>query len=201
MVTFNLKDIDRVVRNMRGFERQIPFALAKALNNTVEIARDRLPDTFASHVEVRNRRFFQNAMTTKGERATKGRLRVVLYDRWGRGNLKLHAEGGTRRARGGELAIPSRLITPKRTGRGVPKGMKPREIAATISKQALRILPGRGIYVGVGGQLKPLYNFRTSAPIRADVPLHQEFERIVRGEMPKQFRRSMREAMATAFKR
>ena len=201
MVTFDTSAFQRAARRMGAFERQLPFSLAQALNNTVEIARDRLPDVFASHVDVRNKRFFKNAMTTKGKRATKGRLRVELYDQWGRGNLKLHDEGGTRRARSGELAIPSRLITPKRTGRGVPKGMKPRNIVATIPKQALRILPGRGIYVGVGGHLKPLYSFRTSAPIRADVPLHQEFERIVRAEMPKQFRRSMREAMTTAFKK
>ena len=201
MVEFKFRDVDRVVRNLRGFERQIPFALAKALNNTVEIARDKLPRTFAEHVEVRNSRFLKNALTTKGRRATKMRLRVELYDRWGRGNLKLHAEGGTRRARSDVLAIPSRIITPKRTGRGVPKGMKPRNIVATIPKRALRVIPGRGIYIGVGGNLKPLYNFRPSAPIRRDVPLHQEFERIVRAEMPKQFRRSMREAMKTAFRK
>ncbi len=201
MVTFDFKDMDRVVRNIGAFERQVPFALARALNATVEIGRDRLPDTFANHIEARNPRFFKAAMVTTGQRATKRRLQVTLYDRFGRGNLKLHAEGGTRRARGGQLAIPSRLITPKRTGRGVPKGMKPRNIVATVPKRALRIIPGRGIYVGVGGHLKALYSFRISAPIRADVPLHQEFERIVRAELPKQFRRSMREAMATAFKK
>ncbi len=201
MFTIDTSAFERAARRMGAFERQIPFALAQALNNTVEIGRDRLPGVFANHIEARNPRFFQAAMTTKGERATKRRLRATLYDRFGRGNLKLHAEGGTRRARGGELAIPSRLITPKRTGRGVPKGMKPREIAATVPKRALRIIPGRGIYVGIGGNLKALYSFRTSAPIRADVPLHQEFERIVRAELPKQFRRSMREAMATAFRK
>jgi len=38
MVTFNFKDIDRVIKNLSEFERQIPFAMATALNKSADVA-------------------------------------------------------------------------------------------------------------------------------------------------------------------
>ena len=55
-------------------------------------------------------------------------LQVEIYDKLGRANLMLHAKGGTRRAKGANIAIPS-SVNVRRTGRGAvtrsqtPKGL------------------------------------------------------------------------------
>ena len=48
-------------------------------------------------------------MGTAVKRATKTKLRVSARDRFDRGNLQLHATSGTKRARSGRVAIPSRF--------------------------------------------------------------------------------------------
>ncbi|OCK60031.1 hypothetical protein LMTR3_20815 [Bradyrhizobium sp. LMTR 3] len=64
----------------------------------------------------------------QGGRATKQSLSVEIYDKLGRANLMLHAKGGTRRAKGANIAIPS-SVNVRRTARGAvtrsqtPKGL------------------------------------------------------------------------------
>ena len=203
MLTFDLRDFQRYARRMDGLASQIPFALAGALNASAEVARRELAEqVWPEHVEARNRSFLRAALSTKGTRATKRNLRVVIYDRLGRGSLLLHDRGGTKKPRGKALAVPSAELQGRRSGKGVPKGLRPRNLPATGPSGAF--VKGDVLYqrVGTGKSrgLKLMYVLKPSAPIRADVPFHAAFATAMRRTMPIQFRLAMRKAMATARK-
>ncbi|RYC29182.1 hypothetical protein D3273_25290 [Lichenibacterium minor] len=226
MVTFRIDGLDRLLRNLGEFERQIPFAMAQALNRSADQAREELPAVWAQHITARNPNFLKSAMTTKGERATKSRLRVVLYDRFGTANLNLHDKGGTARARGA-FAIATRTsgITARRGQKGVPKGLRPRNLANAFAKTGksgdLVIYQRSGKYQKAtktarnkaertGGprpkgtdnrHLRLEYVTKPTNPVRADVPLSREFYQIMRREAPKQFAIAMRSAMKNSFRK
>ncbi len=134
-LTFDFRGWERGIRRVAEFERQIPFALAQALNRSVEVARREIIDTtWAQHVKVRNPRFLENALTTRGSKATKRNLRVVLYDKNGRGNLKLHDDGRAARTAAAPWRSPSRRSAPGAPGEGVPKGMQPRNLCQQLQR-------------------------------------------------------------------
>ena len=196
-----MRAFHRYARAMDGMASQIPFALAQALNASAEVARRGLIErTWPEHVHARNRSFLKAALTTKGTRATKRNLRVVVYDRLGRGNLLLHERGGTKRPRGKALAVPSAALQARRTAKGVPKGLRPRNLPATGPSGAF--VKGDVLFQRVGaGQsrgLKLMYVLKPAAPVRADVPFQADFATTMRRTMPIQFRLALRKAMATA---
>ena len=202
-LVFDTKQFQRAARRMDALASQIPFALALALNGSAELARRELAETvWPEHVDARNRSFLKAALSTKGTRATKRNLRVVVFDRLGRGNLLLHDRGGTKRPRGKALAVPSAALQARRTGKGVPKGLRPRNLPATGPSGAF--VKGDVLYQRVGrGQsrgLQLMYVLKPTAPVRADVPFHAAFATAMRRTMPAQFRAAMRRAMATARK-
>lgn len=127
MVTFDLRDITRVTRNLEKFADQIPFALARSLNDAAEIGMRRdLPTTWANSIGARDPNFIGQALSMKGTRATKKLLRVTVYDRFGRANLKLHDVGGRALPkRAAALAIPVGAIAAKRGAKGIPKRLAP----------------------------------------------------------------------------
>ncbi len=125
-----------------------------------------------------------------------------MYDRLGRGSLALHDHGGTKKPRGKAIAVPSAELQARRSGKGVPKGLRPRNLPATGPSGSF--VKGDVLYQRVGAGksrgLKLMYVLKPAAPIRADVPFHSDFDRIMRQTMPIQFRLSMRKAMETARK-
>jgi len=112
-------------------KKQLPFAFAKTLNETMKaVEKYTVNRTYPRAFDVRNKAFFAASMF-KGNavrRATKTRLRVSARDRYDRGNLELHATGGTKRARSGRIAIPSRYAKGTRGARGVRKSLRPRAV-------------------------------------------------------------------------
>ena len=94
--------------------KQLPFAFAKTLNETMKaVEKYTVARTYPRAFDVRNRAFFKAAMFTGSavKRATKTKLRVSARDRFDRGNLQLHATGGTKRARSGRAEL---AMTPRR---------------------------------------------------------------------------------------
>ncbi|WP_204466157.1 hypothetical protein, partial [Bifidobacterium pullorum] len=70
-------------------------------------------------------------------------MEVEIYDKLDRGNLKLHATGGTRVGKaGGRLAIGGDRVP--RGARGVPADMRPRNLKNAVVK-------GDAIYQRVKG--------------------------------------------------
>ncbi|WP_461326188.1 hypothetical protein [Bradyrhizobium diazoefficiens] len=105
------------------------------------------------------------ALTTKGSRATKGDLTVEIYDKIGRANLFLHAKGGTRRAKGGNLSIPSSVNVQRTSGGAVRTQQQPKNLRNSFKR-------GRFIFQRQGrstrkakGRIKLMCK-RRSRPIR-----------------------------------
>ena len=203
-LTFDTRDFQRYARRMDGLASQIPFAMAQALNASAEIVRGNdLPHAWAENISARDPNFIKAALSTRGTRATKRNIRVVIFDRIGRGNLLLHDRGGTRKPRGKAIAVPSAALQGRRSGKGVPKGLRPRNLPATGPSGAF--VKGDVLYQRVGkGKsrgLKLMYVLKPSVPIRADVPFHAAFATAMRRTMPIQYRLALRKAMATAKKK
>jgi hypothetical protein len=190
----DLRDFTRAADRLAARIDQVPFALARAMNDAARETRKRLiSETWPQHVTQRNSYFIRASLRT--EWASKYNLTVSIYDALGRGHLELHADGGTRTARGGRLAIPQDII--RRTSRGVSKSQTPRAIIARTPKRALRITP-TGIFVGEHGRLRMAYKLQPSIQMKADVPFKQDFVRFMREEIDKAFPVRLAEAMRTA---
>ena len=120
-------NISTFAKAMDAFGRnQIPFATANALTSTAfDVRKQIVDDTYPNSFTVRNKRF-ASAMF-RVEPANKRNLTARVYDKLGRDYMTTQAEGGFKRPRGSNIAIPSRQI--KRTASGkVPKGKQPRNV-------------------------------------------------------------------------
>ncbi|SER58754.1 hypothetical protein SAMN05216548_12724 [Faunimonas pinastri] len=171
---------------------QVPFALSQALNDAAEKTRDRLiNETWPSHVTVRNKSFMKGALSTKGERATKRKLSVTIYDKLGRASLKKHAEGGVKQGKG-RLAIPSAKVS--RGASGVRKTQRPANLQNKVVK-------GNAIYQRVGkgkrSKLKLMYGLARQARIKQDVPFESDFRRFMTEEVQRAFPGRIQAAMKT----
>ena len=214
MLTLNLRDFERVTRRLGAMADQIPFALANAMNDAVKVARKQIVEqTWPTHMKVRNAKFIDQAMHM--EFANKKNLRVELFDRFGRGNLLLHAKGGQRSAQKGSLAVPSNILKAKRTGRGIPAPLRPSALSNSFKKGDV-IYQRVGKYQKAGKAatkkakrsgtrargkdgrgLKLMYVLKPSVPIRSDVPFQDDFNRVFRREVMRAFGSRIRQAMAT----
>ena len=179
-----MADFERAARRLDGAADQIPFALSQAMNDGLQAARDQIVErTWPGAVTVRNTRFMAVAM--RREFASKRKLRVSLFDNIGRGNLLLHEDGGSRRPRGAMIAVPSSDLKARRTGKGVPKGMRPGALGAAGFRKGNAIYTRTGTYQrgskgspGHDGRgLKLMYALTPTASIKADVPFEPDFDR------------------------
>lgn len=190
---FDIRDFKRAALDMGAALDQVPFALSGALNNAVESARsDLIGNTWPKHVTVRKANFLNAALTTGGERATKNRLRVVLYDRLGRGSLKLHAEGGTKRPLRSKLAIPTAAVS--RGASGVVSSQRPGNLSRKVVKKNL-IFQASGR--GKSSKLTLMYKLARVAQIKNDVPFYEDFNATMAARVRAEFPRVMARAMAT----
>ncbi|MCA1419464.1 hypothetical protein [Bradyrhizobium sp. BRP23] len=170
---------------------QIPYIMARTLNDAANATRSYLiHQTWQSSVQVRNQSFMNAALTTKGERASKGDLSVTIYDKLGRANLALHAKSGTRMGVTGSLAIPPTGAV-SRTARGVPQGQRPRNLKNSFRK-------GDVIYQRVGkNRLRLMYVLKQQAKIKKDVPFYADFARVMIAELERNLARNIARAMST----
>jgi hypothetical protein len=121
-VSSNYKKLSRSLDQVG--KKQLPFAFAKTLNQTMKaVGKYTVARTYPRSFDVRNKGFFKAAMFTKDavRWATKTKLRVSARDRFRRGNLQLHTTGGTKRARSGRIAIPSRYVGSRRQTKGTSR--------------------------------------------------------------------------------
>jgi hypothetical protein len=120
-------NISAFAKAMDAFgKNQIPFATHRAINKTAFDVRDEIvKETFPKSFTVRNKRFASQMFRV--DKATKRNLTARVYDRLGRDYMTNQAEGGIKRPRGNNIAIPSRQL--KRTASGkVPKAKQPRNV-------------------------------------------------------------------------
>ena len=202
-VSSNYKKLSRSLDQVG--KKQLPFAFAKTLNQTMKaVQKYTVARTYPRAFDVRNKGFFKAAMFT-GDAvrwATKTKLRVSARDRFDRGNLQLHATGGTQRARSGRIAIPSRYVGSRRLKSGkVKPALLPRAVVNTPKGFIDREGPRDAIYqrYGRGGkQVRLLYVLHRSAKISKRFRFYEDAERITRAVSPKLFARNFAHAVKTA---
>ncbi len=202
-VSSNYKKLSRSLDQVG--KKQLPFAFAKTLNQTMKaVEKYTVARTYPRAFDVRNRAFFRAAMFTGSavKRATKTKLRVSVRDRFDRGNLQLHTTGGTKRARSGRIAIPSRSVGSRRLKSGkVKPALLPRTVVNTPKGFIDRDGPRDAIYqrYGRGGkQVRLLYVLHRSARIPKRFRFYEDAERITRQVSPKLFARNFAHAVKTA---
>lgn len=165
------------------------------MNEAAEATRSRLiSETWPRSVTVRRSNFLQWALTR--EYARKDRLRVAITDTkaQGRGSLKLHAEGGTKQPKGSALTIPNPTYI-RRTGQGVPRGLRAKNLANSFRK-------GDAIYQRVKGKggatkLRLMYVLKPRLVQKPDVPFIRDFRATMLLELEKRFPIAMARAMET----
>eukprot|EP01037_Dinobryon_pediforme_P017840 gene17840-18068_t len=157
-------DLSGVVKQMKAIGvavDQMPFAISLSLNRAAKNAR-----------QVRNKGFIGAALRV--DNASKRDLTVTITDAkmQGRGNLSLHADGGSKHAKS-VLAIPSVIV--KR---------------------------GDVIYQRIGKgkseKLKLMYVLKPSAVIKKDVPFRSDFEAAMIGDLRANLPAAMLKAMQSA---
>ena len=170
---------------------QIPFALATALNGSADVTRNLLiRQTWPGHIHQRNSSFIAASLTTKESRATKGSLSVEIYDRLNRGNLMLHAQGGTRKpVRGPNLAVPASDVP--RGPRGVPERMRPKNLKDAFKiKDALYTRDRKG-------KLKLVYILKRTTKVPKRVPFFEDYAASMSRELHRTIPLAVEHAMAT----
>lgn len=198
-INFDFKDFEDYANKLHARVDQVPYALARALNDAAFYTREKFKETWASSVEVKSPSFIGAALHI--ERATKYNLQVEIYDqialqRGRGGHLYEHAYGGQKQAAHQHLAIPLKSWV-KYGARGVRKDMLPEAIIRSTPKRALRITD-TGIFVGEGGELKMKYKLQPTAQIKADVPFVEVWQRVMNEQVEANFTHRLLEAMATA---
>jgi len=196
-VSFDMSGFEQTASNIGALQDQIPFALSQSLNDGLFAARDHLiTNTWPTHVTVRDSNFLRNALRV--ERASKTNLAGAVTNEGtragNRAHLKLHETGGTKRPNKTKIAIPDRKVLARRSGRGVPKSLRPGTAPNTFRR-------GDAIYQVTGRKknrkLKLLYTLKASAPIKGDVPFHRDFDTVMRREVARAFPDRIKAAMAS----
>lgn len=195
-VTFDLSEFQRAAAGMGVRQSQVRFAVSRALNDAAFAVRNEfIATTWPSAVKVRNNSFMRAAL--KVETANKTKLEAAVTNQGPAGNrahLGLHAKGGTKQGKR-KLAIPADVVKARRTGRGVPSRLRPKDLPRSFRiGNAIFQRTGKGKRSGI----RLMYSLASSASIRPAVPFARDFERVVRREVPAAFRARVREAMKTA---
>ena len=175
-VTSNYKKLSRSLDQLG--KKQLPFAFSKTLNQTMKaVEKYTVARTYPCAFGVRNKRFFEQSMFRNGaggqavKWSTATNLQVSARDRFECGNLQLHATGGTKRARSGRIAIPSRYTKATRGPKGVRKTPRPSAVVDTPKGSIDRDGPRDAIYQRYGRgskQVRLLYVLHRIAKIPND---------------------------------
>ncbi len=206
-VELSIRDnIAQVQKRLTNIERkQIPFATAGAINDTLFDVRKRIVGvTGPRSFDIRNRRFLNAALRVK--KATKRNLTGEVFDHLGRGQLQRHATGGIKTPRGRHLAIPGRDIEGKRTrGGAIRKALRPRQVLSKAGRrQAFTTTFKSGKEAIVRRRTKKrlplqvLYLLERRTRIRKTFPFHRDAERVTRARFQRHFNRRLRQALRTA---
>ena len=193
-VVLDMSEFTRAAKRMHHLGKsQVPFALKNAINNGLFDARTEVVNkTFPASFDVHNKGFARG--TFRVEKASKATLSGSLYDSLGRGHLEKHAEGGTKTAGSGMLAVPGDTIRKFRGPRGIRKNKRPKAFKAS---KTIRITK-QGIFRGVDGDLVPLYIFKKSVRLKARFPFYPVFERVVVASIRKNFPAQLKRALKSA---
>jgi hypothetical protein len=202
MLSFKMEitGIKEATRFLNDFQKkQIPFAVATALNETANQARDEIVKHLQGTFTLRT--MWYKPKTRYGinvEGAKKTNLTATIFTRapW----MVQHEEGGTKiPIRGRNLAIPSPFV--KRTKRElIGKANRPRNLKNAFivrSKSGQETIMQR---VGRGRNrvLRPMYFLEKSAQIKPAFQFAQIAQRVANERWAKNFAKALDFALRTA---
>lgn len=187
---------DAVAQLVGAETRQVPFAISKTLNALAFEARQHVVNvTGPRDFDLRNRRFLGVALRV--DPARKDRLEARIFDRLGREYLRTQAEGGEKMPRGTMLAIPAKAIKGSRGASGIPKRLRPRNLAG-----AFKLKTRDGEYLarrtGRANRLEVVYLLERKAKIPQRFRAYEDAETLVRQRANAVFAEQLAKALATA---
>lgn len=195
-VVFDTREFERKAQQMGIFAKdQMPFAISKTLNDTM--FKDTRPHiigpTWSAAFTVRNKGLARASMRV--ETSSKAKWSAGVYDALGKADLAKHAAGGGK-THSGRLAIPNRARV-----RLHARGKTPwaRELDKKVPKRALRVIAGKGIFVGQGGRLHLMFSFANSAQLDQRFDFYPDFQRVSLRGLRLRFPGNIQRAISTAF--
>ena len=194
-------NISAVTEALDAFgKRQIPFATSLALNDAAfalrkEIVERTYPDSFT----VRNKRF-AGAMFRVGK-ASKRNLTATVSDVLGRDYMAMQAEGGIKRPRGRNIAIPSRQIKRTATGK-VPMAKQPRNVLGgkgyrTTLRSGQPVI-AENVGRGAAKRQRVLYLLEPTARIPKRFPFYERGRKVAQTSFARAFNKRFAQARRTA---
>ena len=202
-VTIRVKhDLPRIIRRIKGWERQVPFATSLALNNTAFEARKYLLKLWdRTFPQRKNPRF--PAVAFRVKKSNKRRLVASVYDRLRLNLFDLQIKGGIKRPyRSKYLLIPDEKIvrftkTGRPTATWAPGKMKRAWFVSPESDSRL----GPGIWQRRGKKRLPIrrpWVVAKSAQVRPSGFSMDKAKPYVRRRFRRNFRRAIVRALRTA---
>lgn len=199
-LTLDFADFRRVARGMGIFaDDQLPYAISRSLNDTMmkDVRPQIIGATWTQAFRTRNRGLPRASMRI--EFSSKGNLTAGVYDALGKANLKQHATGGARPKPSASLAIPNQQGRVRLHGRG--RTPWARNVGAKVPARALRVIPGKGIFVGEGGRLHAIYWFRQSAKLSKRFQFFEDFAMRAQSGLRHRFPAHIQAALNASFGR
>ena len=201
----NYKQLERRLNKVQ--RKQLPFAFANTLNDTAfQVRKQIVGPTYDRAFEVRDKRFASQSFRVV--KAKKRNLTAIVKQvppkgaTGVRGNLHMHAKGGIKSARAGNLAIPSDRVKNRRRSRGVPKSLEPRELLNQPRSFVAEMKSGkRGIFKRRGKKRLPIdlmYSFEKSVVITKRYLFFEDGSMIVRRNLSRNFNKQFARAMKTS---
>ena len=207
MLTFRL-DID--APNLAGAERQLPFAITAAINDTLALAQNAERAEIARRFTIRRKPFAERSVKI-AKFAKKGAPvgELAIESPGGRSDVFGKFEwGGTMRPRDGRsLAIPVTGSTVKRSERTVVR----HELRPGALLEAGQTPAGNRVFLRTRsdgrralfeampkGRARLLYRLRPSAQLEARLGFVDTAARVIPRAFPIAFRASLARALATA---
>jgi hypothetical protein len=184
--------------------RQIPFAMSKAINDTLREVQqwtvsEYLPSRFTLRAKGAPWQRPGNKFGFNLRFANKTNLTGTLGSQapW----LKLQEEGGTKSVTGHRVAVPTtelkspqELVSREKKPRRILKTGKGFESTPFVGKGKMR----PGIYVRVGGAIKALYGFFSSTKVPKRMSFEKDAGARARLLYPANFRRALDFAITSA---
>lgn len=198
---FDLAEFKKKARQMGVFaDDQLPYAISRTLNDTMfqDVRPQITGPTWASAFKVRNSGSGRAAFRVATSSKTSWSAGLDSTDRGRAMNIGVHATGGARPKPSAALAIPNQKGRVTLHGRG----RKPwaRQVDRMVEKRALRVINGRGIFVGEGGRLHAWYWFRPGARLSKRFRFEADFKRSTEAGLARRFPPNLQRAIDTSFR-
>ena len=199
----NYRDLERRLNSVQ--RKQLPFAFANTLNDTAfQVLETVTGPTYNRAFDVKNRKFAgQSFRVFKAKkRKLEASVTQVKVRQLYRGNLRMHAEGGIKRPRAGNIAVPSDKMKAKRTRTGrIGEANRPRQLLEK-PRTFIAAMPSgkRGIWQRRGKKRLPidlLYTLDKSVRITKEYMFFEDGRKVVRKKLQKNFSKAFDHAMKT----